>query len=209
MKTELLVIPAFFTTFVQNTWNLKHAIGNSCKRWVSVKCCMAAEHQTMSMLPVSFLVSCWGGWDTLFILRAGKAGDSRRSLTFSTAKNSKTRHHQLHYSQGVGSVALHVPPALTFTWPAACVGKWGEAPAQRVGNAGGDCTPNARYQQYCSCAWFMSQGVTYFQSHSVCNRGCRLISRNRISSGNRPLWKYPYIYKRHTAFFLWKVASCH
>ena len=81
---------------------------------------------------------------------------------------------------------------------------WGEAPAQRPVSTGGNFI-----QWHCSCTWFIFYRVSYFQSHSVCNLDCQThLSRNRIPSGNRPLWKYAHVCERHTIFFLCKAAFC-
>lgn len=79
-----------------------------------------------------------------------------------------------------------------------------EAPARRPMSTGGNFI-----QWHCSHKWFMFYKVSYFQSHSVCNLDCQThLSRNRIPSGNRSLWKYPHVYERHIISFLWKATFC-
>lgn len=123
-------------------------------------------NKIMSMLRDSFLVSCWGGWVTLFILRAVKAGDSRRSLTFSTVKNSKIRHHYSHCG-----IRICSPPHAScsdFHLARSLCGQVGRGPSPEGGEHWRSLHPKCQIP-----ARFMSQGVTYFQSHSLCNRGCQ------------------------------------
>lgn len=137
---------------------------------------------------------------SLELARQGIAG----GLTFSTVKNSKTRHH---YSQCRSRMCS--PPCASypdFYLARSLCGQVGEAPAQRVGSTGGHCTPSDRYQQYCSCARFMSQGVTYFQSHSVCNRGCQTYLYEQDFFWKQAIGKI-LIYLQNTHCFL-PLESC-
>lgn len=51
--------------------------------------------------------------------------------------------------------------------------------------------------------------LVFFNHTLFVNLDCQThLSRKRIPSGNRSLWKCPHIQKRHATFF-WKASACH
>lgn len=110
------VIPAFFTTFVQNTWNLKPAIGNRYKRWVRVKCCRAAEHHLpwteWQCFPFPFLSAAEEAETLCSSSELARQGIAGGLSCFPQWRTLKIRHHCLHYSQCRSRICSH--------WYASC-----------------------------------------------------------------------------------------
>lgn len=197
------------TLFVGQTLETQNAplaaAGRSGWVWRGAWLQSTVGHRSMTRLtlPISCPASRLGDCDLLFILSADKAGDGRRSPLFSAVKKSNLGTvHLFTLREGSTPAALQVSPILSSPWPTACLSKG-------LVSTGESLHPMCQIlvtPQLCMVYVIWS----CFQSHLVWSQDCQNhFSRNRISSGNRPLWKYPYIYKRHTILFLWKVSYCH
>lgn len=203
------------------TWNPKCIVDSSWKKWVSVRGCKRAcawlqgsllhRNKAVLTLPVSpccaFLLGLlrrpfahaqhWQdrGWNEvpLFFWRVEVI--TRRPLPLCSPGRNGT----------CSPPSTSCPAAFSAHSPC-----WRAAVARVRSQPGGQWALEIISTSGTAAAHGLCFTVSYFQSPSVCNLDCQSrLSMNSIPSGNRPLWKYPHVYERHTIFFLWKDAFCH